>query len=453
MMKHLLAHQVYALECMKCTDNLGIFYSPGTGKTAIALSWSLDALKSGKIDNVLVICPASLVDNWALDIAEFTDFDHVSEADVALLKDKITVVSYQKTYKMSKKEVKHRDGYTSSSKEYALRDEVDRHWGAIFVDESHKLGNHKSIQTLTCLKLAKMADNRFVMTGTPVSGSTKTGGEDLQKLYGQLKFLNNGVWRNWTDFTSRFVTSWSKFYQPLAYKVEELHALMKEMAISMRLEDCYDIPETTLTKIPCKISEKKAYFDIKAGKRIDYDIEIKAAGGQYNKLLQLCSGHLITNHGTRVMNCSKDDALEEILDGTDDKVVIFCRFTASIDRVKAICEKKKLRTVVYDGRSMGPTWQIFRDGKADVIVAQYAAGGPGLNLQISSTMVMYEPCFSTLDWDQATSRIRRIGQRKVCRYLLLTTPDTIEAQVYDSVLNGISVTEDMLKRWTLNNDI
>jgi SNF2 family DNA or RNA helicase len=141
------------------------------------------------------------------------------------------------------------------------------------------------------------------------------------------------------------------------------------------------------------------------------------------------------------------------LDGTDDKVVIFCRFTASIDRVKAICEKKKLRTVVYDGRSKGPTWQIFRDGKADVIVAQYAAGGPGLNLQISSTMVMYEPCFSTLDWDQATSRIRRIGQRKVCRYLLLTTPDTIEAQVYDSVLNGISVTEDMLKRWTLNNDI
>lgn len=452
-MKHLGDHQIYAIECMDCTDNLGIFYQPGCGKTAIALTWALESLKNGLIDDVLVICPASLVANWALDIDEFDDFDHVSEADVALLKDKITVISYQKTYKMSKKEVKHRDGYTSTSKEYALRDEVDKPWGAIFIDESQKLGNHKSIQTLTCLKLAKMAQYRFIMSGTPVLGSSKTGGEDLQKLYGQLKFLNNDIWRNWTDFTTRYVTSWSKYYQPLAYKVDELHALMKEMAISMRLEDCYDLPETTLTKIPCKLEEKKAYTDIKAGKRLEYDIEIKAAGGQYGKLLQLCSGHLITNHGTEVLKCSKDDALEEILDGTDDKVVIFCRFTASIDRVKALCEKKKLRTVVYDGRSKGPTWQIFRDGKADVIILQYAAGGTGLNLQISSTMVMYEPCFSTNEWDQATARIRRIGQRKMCRYLILTTPETIEANVYDNVLNGISVTEDMLKRWTLHNDI
>lgn len=438
---------------MNCTDNLAIYYQPGCGKTAIALTWILEALKTGLINDALVICPASLVANWTLDIAEFADFDHVSEDDVKLLKAKITVVSYQKTYKMTKKEVKHRDGNSTFSKEYALRDEVDKLWGAIFIDESQKLGNHRATQTLTCLKLAKLAKYRFIMSGTPVSGSSKTGGEDLQKLYGQLKFLNDGVWRNWSDFTGRYVTAWSKFYQPLAYRTDELHALMKEMAISMRLEDCYDLPEATMTKIPCELVEKKPYNDIKAGKRLEYDIEIKAAGGQYGKLLQLCSGHLITNHGTDVKKCSKDDALEEIIEGTDDRLVIFCKHTASIDRCKAICEKKGLKTIVFDGRSKGPTWQDFRDGKADAIVIQYQAGGAGLNLQISSTMVMYEPCFSTDTWKQAMSRIRRIGQRKVCRYLLLITPHTIEASVYDSVLNGVSVTEDMLKRWTLNNDI
>ena len=452
-MKHLGDHQIYAVECMDCADNLGIFYEAGTGKTAIALSWALNALKDGRINDCLVVCPASLVANWTLDIAEFGDFDHVSEADVELLKAKITVVSYQKTYKMTKKEHRMRDGRTAISKEYALRDEVDKLWGAIIIDESQKLGNHKATQTLTCLKLAQFAKYRFIMSGTPVSGSSKTGGEDLQKLYGQLKFLKNDVWRNWTDFTNRYVTAWSKFYQPLAYRTDELHALMKEMAISMRLEDCYDLPETTLTKIPCELAEKKAYNDIKAGKRLEYDIEIKAAGGQYGKLLQLCSGHLITNHGTEVKKCSKDDALEEIIDGTDDKIVIFCRFTASIDRCKALCERKGLRTVVYDGRSTGPTWQQFRDGKADAVILQYAAGGTGLNLQISSTMVMYEPCFSTIEWSQAMSRIRRIGQRKICRYLVLTTPGTVEARVYDSVMNGVSVTDDMLKRWTLSNDI
>ena len=50
-MKHLGDHQIYAVECMDCADNLGIFYEAGTGKTAIALSWALNALKDGRIND------------------------------------------------------------------------------------------------------------------------------------------------------------------------------------------------------------------------------------------------------------------------------------------------------------------------------------------------------------------------------------------------------------------
>ena len=60
-MKVLKQHQEYAINMMDLSDSLGIFYEPGTGKTAIALEWSRRALRDGRVDSVLVACPASLV--------------------------------------------------------------------------------------------------------------------------------------------------------------------------------------------------------------------------------------------------------------------------------------------------------------------------------------------------------------------------------------------------------
>ena len=421
------------------------------GKTIIALTWLAESLKKGLIDDALVICPNSLVANWEKDIDECTDFDHMTEEDRRILAEKVTVVPFQRTYATIKRIVRHRDGYEETVTKRVVRDNLDKPWGAIIVDESHCIGNHSSVQTKTALALAETTHYRYILTGTPVNGSTQTGGADYAKLYGQMKFLHPEIWANWTQFCKRYVLAYTEYKSPAVYDVKALNKLMLDNAITMRLRDCFDLPEATETVYRCPLMEKKVYKDLKGHRVRDYDIEnVKTLAV---KLRQLCSGSLITDTGLRRYNTAKDQALLELLQGTDDKVVVFCTFTASVDRCKEICEKAGRRTIVFDGRSDGAVWKEFSKPEYTAIVCHYQSGGTGLNLQAASTMIMYEPIYSSRDWKQAKGRIERPGQQNRMRYIYLCTPKTIEEKVLDSVMSGISVTDKMLEGWAKNNEL
>lgn len=443
--KRLYAHQRYALSMMDSNDSLGIFYAPGCGKTAIALSWASRMLSEGRIRDVLVICPASLVGNWLSSIDGMAQFEGFSPKDVALLRARTTVTSFQKTYRTTRTPVVHRDGVTTYKRTISLRQEVDKQWGAVFVDESHCIGSHKSVQTRACLAIARKAQHRYILTGTPVHGGG--GSEDFSKLYGQMKFLEPDIWPNWTQFCNRYVTMFDRWHNPVEYATESCKALMKNHAIVARLEDCYDMPSYTDTEVPCDLAEKRIYKDVRDGLIDQYDLTIDNNAGQYVKLLQICSGSLKTDSGTRTLRCTKDEALSDILDSTDDKVVVFCNFRASVDRAEEVCRKAGKKVVVFDGRSKGETWRELQSGPAEVLVAQYQSGGVGIDLYASATMVMYEPCLSALLMEQARARIMRKGQTRPCRYLMLCTPKTIEKKVWDTVRSGVDVTNDMLSRW------
>lgn len=442
----LMEHQKTAIFMMDANPSLGCFYAPGLGKTAIALHWALAALKDDRIDDALIVCPASLVPNWEANVEKMAMFEGVTPSDVALLKEKVTIRSFQKTYRVMKRTIHHKNGKESVKKDFALRDDVDKLWGAVLIDESQGIGSYKSRQTKACLTLARLAKYRYIFSGTPISGSTKAGGKDYAKLYGQFNFLHPGLFPTWAMFCKDFVTSYDNWGKPRRYNEPACEGLMAEYAIAARLEDCVDMPDRTETVVPCELEEKKVYKDIMEGRIEQYGIELANAGGQYRKVLQVCSGSLKRETDTLTLKTSKDAVLADIIDGTDDKIVVFCNFRASIDRCKAICEDKMRKTVVFDGRSAGPTWKEFQEGDADAIVLQYQAGGAGLDLYASHTMVFYEPTLSALLLEQAKARIYRKGQTQKCLYYYLSTPDTLESDVLDSVRNGVEVTDEVLCR-------
>ncbi len=440
----LMDHQRDALFYMDCTNALGLFMDPGTGKTAIALTWTLRALKDGRIEDALVVCPASLVPNWADSISRMAMFEGVTDEDVELLREKVAISSYQKLYRTEKQVVQHRNGTESVKKRHVLRDNIDKLWGAVLVDESQALGSHSSTQTKVCLTLARLAKYRFIFTGTPVSGSSKGSGKAYSKLYGQIMFLEPGKWKSWKDFTQQYVISFDFWNNPERFDDAKCEELMSEYAIAAKLEDCVDLPESTYDVIPCPLAEKKVYNDLKEGDLEPYGIDVANAGGQYIKMMQVCSGSIKRTEDVLTLKCSKDAVLADILQGTDDKVVIFCNFRASIDRCEAICKENGRKTVVFDGRSTKPTWKSFQEGDADALVIQYQAGGAGLDLYASHTMVLFEPTLSSLLLTQSLARIHRKGQTRKCLYRYLETPDTLEAKVWKAVRNGTEVTDKLL---------
>lgn len=444
----LRAHQIRALHHMDKAKGLGLFYDPGTGKTAIAFHWIRNALKDGRIGSALVVCPASLVSQWNNELKGMMKFEGWTRDDILLVFRHIHISSYQKLYNIKKRVIHHRDGTTETERKIVLRDEVDRNWGVVFMDESHALGSHSSVQTKVGLTLSHLCRYRFIMTGTPVSGSSRGSGEDFEKLFGQMQFITQErMWRNWTDFCNKMVVRFDRWNKPMEYDVESCRNIMKRYAIVARIEDCADMPEVIEIDVPCELMAKKVYKDVKSRKTREYGFKIRIAGGAHIKLLQICSGSLKNDQGVMDLDTSKDHALETILDGTDDRVVIFCQFHASITRCEAICKKKKLKTVIIDGSSEDGAEIVFQKGKADVIICQYDAGNAGLNLQISSTMVLFEPTRSVRVLKQAMARIYRQGQRNTCRYHHLYTPGTIEQKAMESVRHGKDVTDEMLKQW------
>lgn len=443
-MYRLAAHQEYAVQMMMYSDKLALFYKPGTGKTMCALTTIFKLWKRGEVHNALVVCPASLVGNWKKSIDKMKMFEGFPSEEVDELKEIIHVTSFQKMYKSEKISKVAKNGDRKDKKVVHLRPEVDHEWDIVIVDESHAIGSHSSVQTKVMLALAPYCKRRYIMTGTPVTGGG--GKEDFQKLFGQLSFLDPGVFKNWTDFCSRYVVSYDRWHKPRNYRTTECRTLMQNYGIFALLEDCYDLPESTDTLIPCELAEKGVYKDFKESRWLQHGVDIIMAGTQYPRFAQICSGSLKRDDGkVTIMKCSKDAVLADLLNGTDDKVVVFCNLRASIDRCAEIGRKCGRDVVIFDGRSKGDTWEEFQNGPKNMIICQYQAGGAGLDLYASHTMIFFEPTFSALLLEQSVARIMRTGQKNNCTYYYLTTPHTFEDDMWTLVRNGVSITNTTME--------
>lgn len=438
-------HQKISLAMMEANEGLGLFLAMGLGKTAIALAYIYKHLKRGDfVNGVLVVCPASLIASWEQAINDMARFEGFDAHAVELLKKHIVIRSYQKTYKSTKIPIGRDGDEVTYKKVIELRPDVDKYWSCLIIDESHQCSAHKAAQTNAAITLAKLSARRYIMTGTPTHGGR--GRPAYDKLYGQIQIITAGqAFRNWTDFSNKAVATVDKWYKPDTFNEEYCKKLMEKYAVVYRIEDCIDMPKKIEQDVPCPLVEKTIYTDLGRGDIAKYGLDIQNAGGQYTKMLQVCSGSMkVTDTSTMMLRTSKDDALGDILNGTDEPVVIFCNYRASIDHAAAVAKKAGRNVVVFDGRSKTETWRDFQAGRVDCIVCQYQSGGVGLNLQRSHIMVCYEPCFSSLLLTQALGRIYRKGQEHTCQYYYLVTRGTLEEKVFKLVRSGVDINDKLL---------
>lgn len=411
---------------MRANNSLAIFYEAGTGKTNIVLQHIYDYLIEGKIENCLLIAPASLLKSWEANIDKMAFFGF-SDIDIAIVKDAITMTSYRRTWKK-------RQG-----RSVILRDEVDKYWDMIIVDESHKLGAHNSLQTKACLKLAENSKYRYILTGTPDSAK-------YEKLYGQIKFLHPELWKYHKDFYQKAVLKEDFFRNPEVYDIDFCEDLKRKYGIVCRLRDCVDLPFSTDIDITLDLPAKTVYKDILDGKFEKHGITLMGTGTEFQKLLQISSGHLKTDEETRDLKTDKLTALREIIDGTEEKIVVFAKYRRSIEQICTMLTNAKITHYRFDGAVEEPVWKDFQKDDTRVIVVQYQRGGVGIDLYASNTCVFYEPTFSAVDLEQARARIMRIGQDKHCLYYYFSA-SKIEERAWKTVRSGVDISSRMLDKW------
>lgn len=417
----LYEHQLTALNYLRLNDGFALFLDQGLGKTFPILFRLEELARTGRIQSALIVAPASVCASWHDKIAKL-DF----EQQVSFSKIRFEIVSYDLLWRR---------------KEY-----YGKVWDAVVLDESHYIKSPSAKRTKACLKVCSMAYYRYILTGTPMSNghawdmwSQMAAIDPITDGHGHIypRCFGGDSYYKWIDRIAYI----NQYHKP--YKCRNLPAIQEAVSgLSYRLtkEEALTLPDKMPDEIiHVKLSAKGAKDYREMARHSAIEALDTLAGNPLTRALRLrtiCSGYLDTDGGKRVeYSCGKPAALRTILEGTEEKVVVYCNFTYSIQRVEALCDDMGLSHVTLDGRQQDKgVWRQFQeDPGVRVFIGQYQSANAGIDLYASRTMVFYEPPLSSVLLEQSRDRIHRIGQSRACAYYFLLTDGSIERAIYSAL--------------------
>lgn len=383
------------------------FNEAGTGKTSAAI-WAADYLMNiGAIKRVLVICPISIMYSaWQADVIKTAMHRTCGVAyGPADRRKKIihagyefTVINYDGTHVM-------------------LEDLQRANFDLIIVDEANAYKNASTRRWKTLSKLIQPHTWLWMMTGTPASQSPMDAFGLARLVAPQRvpKFMTA-----WRDRVMTQITRFKWIPKQTAQR-DVFNAL--QPAIRFTKAECLDLPEVTyqVREIPLT-PQVIAYY-----KRLKNQMLVEAAGEQITavnaaasltKLLQISGGAVYTDTKEVVeFDISpRLNALEEVLDETVNKVVVFVPYTHTIEVVAEHLTKNGYTSDIIQGsvsaRERSNIIQKFQtQTDPRVLIIQPQAASHGVTLTAADTVVFWSPVMSVETYLQCIARIDRVGQK------------------------------------------
>lgn len=403
--------------------------SMGTGKTNAAL-WAYDYLRRVKqVNKMLVVCPLSTMERtWGDGV--FSTFPHLEFA--------VLHGTRERRLKLLNTDVDiyiiNIDGVRTIEKELANRPDID----LIVVDELAMARNSSTERWKTLNNICNKQTVRRVwgMTGSPTPNSPTDAWAQC-KLVTPDNPLVPKYFGRFRDMVMRQLTQFKWVPRPEANDV--IHKMMQP-AIRYSLEDCTDLPEQTFITREVELTKDQA----KAYKDMVNKLSVEMSSGQIlavneavkaNKLIQIACGVAYDTNGNAVVidNKPRIEAVKEIIEESEGKVIVFVPLTGALEHVAADLEKDWSVAIVHGGTSKSERDDIFKSfqntDSPRVLVANAATMSHGLTLTAATTIVWYAPVHSNEIYEQACARVRRPGQTRTTVIAHVAGTD-IERKVY-----------------------
>lgn len=304
------------------------------------------------------------------------------------------------------------------------------------LDESSLIQNPKAKQTKFILKMN--LTHVILLSGTPVGGK-------YENLWSQMHLLGWDIsedlykkqYVNWTTIEAGgFVHKIVDKSEP--YKnIDRLKSKMRSYgAIFKKTEECFDLPEQVFTKISVRSTAEYRHF-IKSS-IVEAEGTELVGDTSLTKMLyarQLCGQY----------NPNKLEAIEDLFDVTDDKLVIFYNFNEELTKLKDICRKYERPTSEVNGHCKDLT--NFKKYDNAVCLCQYQSASKGLNLQEygCNKIIYFTLPLSSEDFEQSKKRIHRIGQDNTCFYYMLICKGSVEEQILQTLEERKDFTDELFK--------
>ncbi|MCY0895522.1 MAG: DEAD/DEAH box helicase [Alicyclobacillaceae bacterium] len=397
---------------------------PGLGKTAMALGIAKDR----GYQKVLVVCPASVLGVWPMELSDWWPEAPVTvltgplkrrAAQLAEIPRGIVVTNYEALVPL----------------EEAL---IAWHPDAIIADECHRLKAWQGKTAESAAVIARVCRvERIGLSGTP----TPNGPIDALGLY---RFLNPKIFgTSITTFRqnfcimNRYIPKKIDGYKNMAEFKARFHrlAIVIEKAAVQK-----DLPEKITKVIPVTLPARvrKIYDDLQDNLMAELEdgktVTTPDALSRLLRLSQLTGGFL---EGEPLHTAKLDvlsGRLEDHLADPSKKVVVFARFRPEIDAIAHRVDQLGYGFSVIDGRTAieerADIVRAFQEDKAvRVIIGQLQAMAEGVTLTAAHTMLYYSLDYSEARHAQSKDRIHRIGQSETCLYEYLIATDTVDQAV------------------------
>ena len=403
-----MAHQIETAAFLTLHRKAFVFSEPGTGKTLSAL-WAADYLMSiGKVRRVLILCPLSIMQSaWLGDLNN--SIIHRSAVVAHHTQSSRRIEMVQENYEFV---IANYDGLNLIANEII----ADGRFDLVIVDEAnaYKTATTRRWKALKAILTPKT--NLWMMTGTPAAQSPVDA-------FGLAKLVNpDGVPNFFTAWRDKVMNKITTFKWAPKKEAQELVHEALQPSIRYTKEQCLDLPPvlTTTRDVPLTPQQAKYYNLLKdqmliqaAGETIS---AVNAAAG-VSKLLQISCGAAYTDDKGVVEfdSAPRLAVLEEILEETSRKVIIFALFRSSIDTIYQHLFKKCV-TVEYIHGGVTPNRRAdiirrFQNEKDPrVLLMQPQATAHGITLTAADTVVFFGPLMSVEQYIQCIARSDRKGQ-------------------------------------------
>lgn len=427
----LYRHQEIALSYLRLNNSFALLLEQGLGKTLILLTHIRDLLKSGDIQNYLIVAPKSALGAWERDIELFNSEDQI------LLNNAGTFINYDRVWR---------------------KDFDKQTFDLVGLDEAHYIKSRSSRRSKACLLLGSKAKYRYILTGTIISNGKL---EDIWTPYTFLDcYYERGYPRSrifggaYKKFEDKYCIL-NMYHKPSSYiHVRELQNIIAEHCYRAKKIDCLDLPDKLPDEIiKVDLSEKKLYKKLATESAIlEYEILADNPLSRLIKLRQLCSGFIKLEDGTIIETKNeKLSILQELLESFEDdkKIVIFAEFKYSIHKIEELLKKLKIKYVTLDGEQKDKTiWRKFQSDKSiRVFIGQYQSANAGIDLFSSDTIIYYEPTTRSVVLEQSRDRIHRTGQTNKCSYIHLLTKGTVEVDIYRALAGYSDFSEKLFTEY------
>lgn len=406
------------------------FNEAGTGKTSAAI-WAADYLmKLGHVKRVLIICPLSIMYSaWQADI--FKTAMH-----------RTCAVAYGDSHK--RRQIVN-DNYEFVIINFdgvgVIKDDIrNAAFDLIIVDEANAYKTPSTKRWKVLASLITSTTRLWMMTGTPASQSPidAFGLAKLVSPYRVPKYTTA-----WRDKVMRQITRF-KWIPKQGAEQDVQYAL--QPAIRFTKKECLDLPEVTYQTrdVPLSVQVARYYKTLKSQMLIEaagQQISAVNAAASMSKLLQISGGAVYTDHRDVVEFdiTPRLNALQEVLDETSNKVVVFVPYLHTIDVVTQYLTEQGYSNKVIKGdvtpRGRAEIIEQFQtQDDPKVLVIQPQAASHGITLTAADTIVFWSPVMSVETYLQCIGRIDRVGQKNPCTVVHLQGSDA-ERRVY-SMLQG-----------------